>query len=249
MLFEKREVGGWISTPVQHLVEEQPVDAAPHAAQLERRRVPELLDGDDAGAVKPLLHARADAVDLLQFETQQNIGQIVLRDDDQPVRLLQVGTDLAEKDVRGDADRAGEALSHLVPQRAFNLERKLARDRDLALGAHQAARHFVDRADLLDRHAGVDGLEDALVIFGIEAVIGLHRDHVRAQPPRLAHEGAGFDAERLGRVAGGDRDGGIRRGLHHDDGPAAQGRGLLLLARRKEGVEIEEQPLHRAIGR
>jgi hypothetical protein len=45
---------------VQHLVKEQAVDAAPHTAQLERRRVPELGDGEDAGAVKPLLHARAD---------------------------------------------------------------------------------------------------------------------------------------------------------------------------------------------
>ena len=45
---------------VQHLVEQHAVDAAPHPAQLKRRRVPQLGDGEDAGAVKPLLHARAD---------------------------------------------------------------------------------------------------------------------------------------------------------------------------------------------
>jgi hypothetical protein len=87
------------------------------------------------------------------------------------------------------------------------------------------------------------------VILAVEAVIGLHRDHGRAQPPRFAHERAGLDAESLGRVAGGDRDGGIRERLHDDHGLAAQGRGLLLLARRKESVEIEEQPLHRIFGR
>jgi hypothetical protein len=81
-----------------------------------------------------------------------------------PSGFLQIGTDLAEKDVRRDADRAGEALADLVAQRAFVLERKLARDRHLALGAHQATRHLVDRADFLDRQAGVDGLEDALMI-------------------------------------------------------------------------------------
>jgi hypothetical protein len=97
---------------VQNLVKEQPVDAAPHTAQPERRRVPELLDGEDAGAVQALLHARADPVDLLQFEAEQNLGQVLLRDDDQPVRLLQIGADLAEKDVRRDADRAGEALAN-----------------------------------------------------------------------------------------------------------------------------------------
>jgi hypothetical protein len=39
----------------------------PHTRQAHRRSLPELGDGEDAGAVKPLLHALADAVDLLQF--------------------------------------------------------------------------------------------------------------------------------------------------------------------------------------
>jgi hypothetical protein len=37
--------------------------------------------------------------------------------------------------------------------------------------------------------------------------------------------------------------------VHDDDGLAAQGRVFLLLTRRKEGAEIEEQPSNRAIGR
>ena len=56
--------GGLDVDAVQHLMEQHAVDAAPSAAQLERHGVPELGDGEDAGAVKPLLHARADAVDL-----------------------------------------------------------------------------------------------------------------------------------------------------------------------------------------
>ena len=107
----------------------------------------------------------------------------------------------------------------------LTLSASCARDRDLPFSAHQLAGHFVDRADLLDRQAGVDGLQDALVIVAVEPVIGLHRDDGGTQPPRLAHEGAGLDAECLGRVAGGDRDGGIRERLHDDDGLAAQGRG------------------------
>jgi hypothetical protein len=50
-------------------------------------------------------------------------------------------------------------------------------------------------------------------------------------------------------MAGGDRDGGFRKHLHDDNRLPAQGRVFLLLARRKEGVEIEEQPLHRILGR
>jgi hypothetical protein len=135
------------------------------------------------------------------------------------------------------------------PQRSLDLERELAGNVNVPFGAHEAAGHFVDRADLLDRQAGIDRLQDALVIVGIEAMIGLDRNNGRAQPPRVPHQGAGLDAERLGRVAGGNGDGGIRRNLHDDDRLVAQGRVFLLLARRKEGVEIEEQPLHRILGR
>jgi hypothetical protein len=83
----------------------------------------------------------------------------------------------------------------------------------------------------------------------VDPVPGLHRGHGGAQPARIPHKGAGFDAERLGRVAGGDRHGAIRQRLHDDDRLAAQRRVFLLFARRKEGVEIEEQPLNRIFGR
>jgi hypothetical protein len=43
--------------------------------------------------------------------------------------------------------------------------------------------------------------------------------------------------------------GGIRERLHGHDGLAARGRVFLLSARRKERVEIEEQPLDLVIGR
>ena len=51
-------------------------------------------------------------------------------------------------------------------------------------------------------------------------------------------------------LAKGDRgwDGSLVAALIHDLGPAVQGRILLLLARREEGVEIEEQPLPRIFG-
>jgi hypothetical protein len=43
---------------VQHLMEENAIDAAPHPAQAERRRVPQFRDGEDPGAMKPLLGSR-----------------------------------------------------------------------------------------------------------------------------------------------------------------------------------------------
>jgi len=62
------------------------------------------------------------------------------------------------------------------------------------------------------------------VIIGVEPVIGLHRDDIGAEAPRILHQRAGLDAKSLGCVAGGDRAGGIRRRLHDDDRLAAQGR-------------------------
>ena len=174
--------GGLDIDAVQHLVEQHGIDAAPHPAQLERRCTPELCDGEDAGAVEPLLHARADAVDLLQFEAEQNLRQVGLGDDDQAVRLLHVRGDLAEKHIGREADRTGEALADLGAQGGFEFEGELARDGHLPLGAHQPARHLVDRAHLLDRHAGVDRLQDTLVIFGVDAVPRLHRDDGGTQP-------------------------------------------------------------------
>jgi len=74
-------------------MEQNAVDAAPHPAQLEWRRVPELGGGEDAGAIEPFFHACADAVDLLQFEAKQDVRQVVFGDDDKPVGFLEVGTD------------------------------------------------------------------------------------------------------------------------------------------------------------
>jgi hypothetical protein len=152
----------------------------PHGAQLKGCGIPQLGNGENAGAAQPLLHAPADAVDVLELKPEQNAKQVFLGYNHQAVGLLQIGTDLAEKDVRCDADRAGKALADLLAQGPLDLERQYARGLDLALGSHQPAGHLVDRHDLLDRQAGVDGFENALVILGVEPVIGLHRDDGRA---------------------------------------------------------------------
>ena len=88
-------------------------------------------------------------------------------------------------------------------------ERYCANLVSLALCACQAADHPVERHDLLNRQASVDGRKNALRIIGIEPMIGLHGDDVRTQLARLARKRAGLDAERLGGVAGRDRNGGI----------------------------------------
>ena len=76
---------------------------------------------------------------------------------DEPVRLSQIRTDLAEKHVWRDADRAGEAFADLFTQDPFDLEREVARGRHLPFVAHEPAGDLVDRHHLLDRQASIDG--------------------------------------------------------------------------------------------
>jgi hypothetical protein len=120
MLLEKREEGGWISTPHSIWWNSTPL-MPPHT----RRNWNGVAFHSWAtvkmpGAVKPLLHASADAADLLQFEAEQSIGQVVFGDDDQAVRFPQSGTDFAEKHIRRDADRTGEAFADLIAQGPFD---------------------------------------------------------------------------------------------------------------------------------
>jgi hypothetical protein len=82
MLFEKREEGGWMSTPCSIWWNSTPLMPPQTRRSWERRRLPKLGDGENSGAVEPLLHARADAVDFLQFELEQDVRQVVGRDDD-----------------------------------------------------------------------------------------------------------------------------------------------------------------------
>jgi hypothetical protein len=50
-------------------------------------------------------------------------------------------------------------------------------------------RHAISSIEhtFFDRQAGVDRLQNQLVILGIEPMIGVHGDHGRAQLPRIAH--------------------------------------------------------------
>jgi hypothetical protein len=52
--------------------------------------------------------------------------------------------DLAEKHVRRDADRAGEAFAYLFAQGAFHLHGQLPRNRHLPFGTHKRRKEGVE---------------------------------------------------------------------------------------------------------
>jgi hypothetical protein len=103
-------------------------------AIVQRTKIPESL-----GEI--LKNLRISMPYVLQLEAEQNPGQIFTGDDDKAVRLLQVGTDLAEKDVGREADGAGEALADLLAESPLDLEGQFPRGRHLALGAHEPTSH------------------------------------------------------------------------------------------------------------
>ena len=127
--------GGLDVDAMQHLMEEHAVSCRPTPAQAgEWRRVQQLLDRDDTGAVQPLLHARSQCrrSPPIRGRAEFRAGR--------PSVMITSPSGFADrtrpcKNRESDADRAGEAFADLIAQRSFNLERKLARGRRLPFGA------------------------------------------------------------------------------------------------------------------
>ena len=113
------------------------------------------------------------------------------------------------------------------------------------LAAHQPAGHLVDGADGRDRHAAFDGLDNAVVVLGVDLVAALDQHDLRAHALGVGDDGSGAHAEGLGLVAGRDAAGGVGHHGHHAHRPAAQLGPRLLLHRGKVGVQIDEEPVER----
>jgi hypothetical protein len=232
---------------VQQFVIKDACDAAPDPPQVVARGTHEIGHRADASLVKSTLHARADAVNVGQVEAVQNVGQIILGNDDQAVRLLHVATDLTEEQAGSKPDRAGHAVANQFADGPLDLVRQFPCRRDLTLTPHQAARHFVNRTDFLDWKARIDGGDDAVVVLDIKLVPRLNQHEVRAAFFGLPYRRASFDAERSGFVTGGNGARAIRHHLNNRHWTTAQLRTILLFAGREIAVEVEEEPVDPAI--
>ncbi len=114
--------------------------------------------------------------------------------------------------------------------------------------AHEAAGHFIDGENRGDGQAAFDGFDDAVMVVDVDFVAGFDEDDLGAHAFGLGDDGAGFDAEGFGLIAGRDADGGV--GHHGDDGDgtAAQFGADLLLDGGEIGVEIDEEPVEAGAG-
>ena len=82
----------------------------------------------------------------------------------------------------------------------------------LALATEELADHLVDGGGVGDGADTLDGGDDVVGVLGVGGVVAVDEDDVWADAFGVEDAGAGFDAEGLGFVAGGDERGGVGHG-------------------------------------
>ncbi len=103
----------------------------------------------------------------------------------------------------------------------FDFEGDLAGAGRLLLAAHELADHLVDRWVMGDGAGEVDCFGDGVGVFCILGVAAFDEDDFGAFLFGFADLGAGFDAEGLCFIAGGDADGGVGPGGDDGEGLSA----------------------------
>ena len=177
-----------------------------------------------------------------KLQVKYGAWQLLNRQNDQPIRLLHVGSELGQQLVRRNTDGACQAFSDLALYFALDVLRQSLRHRRFLLYPVEAAGDFINGHDIFYRHVLVDGGQNPVVIFDVKLVVGLHQLHIRAKPPRFMHQCASFYAQCLRRVARRNRAGGLRHRRYDDDRLALQLRIFLLFARSEKTVQIKNEP-------
>ena len=159
----------------------------------------------------------------------------------QAVRLFPVGRYFGQKDIRGDTDRAGEALPDLGTDGGFDRLGQSDGFLGLAFVDGQGADHFIDGEDFFDRKDSLYRFKNAVVDGDVAAMVGNTEDEMRAEGAGLPDGCAGADTVTFGFVAGGDAAG--SRGIGGDDGDGASTelRMVLLFDAGEEGIHIDEK--------
>jgi putative transposase len=99
-----------------------------------------------------------------------------------------------------DSKHCLPVAANLLEQGRLDLQGQFSRDRDLPFVPISLQAISSIEQTFSTGWQVFDGLQNSFVILGIEPMIGLRRDHGRAQLPCIPHEGPVFDAEPLGRV-------------------------------------------------
>ena len=222
-------------------------DATPRLVQCGFAGVAEDCDAADADRVQARLHAAANAGEVAELEGVQNVRQLVMLDDDEAVGLAHFAGDFGQIFVRSGTDAHLDDRRHVAGNGSLDLSADGLDGGGLPQVVRQPGPHLVNTQDGLDVDAVLDRRDDAVVEADVFRRFGLDDGDAGAQEPRLADAGAGFHAERLGLIAGGNAARGFgqhRRDAHRS---ATQGRIEVLLDRREVGIAVDEQGCKRTL--
>ena len=199
----------------------------------------EVGHGADALGVEADFGTCADAGKIAEDEVSDGVGKLAGEEADEAVGLLHVAGDLGEVAIGGHADGAAEGFADVVLDGLLDGEGDLASGGRVALAAEELADHLVDGGRVGDGADAFNGGDNFVGVLGVGGVVAVDEDDVGAEAFGFADAGAGFDAEGLGLVAGGDERGGVGHGGDDAGGLVAVLGMKLLLYRRKEAVEVD----------
>ena len=174
-------------------------------------------DGAKAALHQPLLRRGADAEDEADRLVGQHLARLVLVEHGKAARLVEVGGDLGQELVAGQADRDGDA--DVALDVAGKARQHLCRDHAVhALGAGEIEERLVDRQRLDQRRQRLHGVAHLAADADIFRHVGRDHGGVRAERQRLEHRHRRAHAIGARDVAG---------GRHHAALAAADDHGLV----------------------
>ena len=150
---------------------------------------------------QPLLGCRADAVNESDRLVRQHGARLVLIERGKAARLVQVGGDLGQELVAGQADRNRDA--DVALDLAGKPRQHFGRDHAVhALGAGEVEKRLVDRQRLDQRRQRLHGMAHLAADPDIFRHVGPDHGGMRAQRQRLEHRHRRAHPEGAGDVAG-----------------------------------------------
>jgi hypothetical protein len=193
--------------------------------------------------VKPCLHPRADAWNVLQLQFEETSWKRFLGKHRQSIRLLHVAGNLGQQPVWCETNRAFQAVADVLSDASLDPAGEIHRKIRFSETSWKHTGHLVNGMHLGDGDMPVHFRDDELMEFDVTFRLGENNGGLGTETTRLMNRCSGFDAEAFGFEARCDIAGkiGVERG--NDDWPVPQLWPELLFAGGKERVQIQKQPV------
>jgi hypothetical protein len=198
-------------------------------------------DGVDADGVEAHFHGTSDACQIAELERMQDVGEVVVFDEEESVGFAHLAGDFGEVFVGGGANADLDVGGHVFGDALFDLSADRADGIGFAEVVGQPGPHFVDGEDGFDVDAVFHGFDDLVVEADVFGGFAFDDGDAGAEGAGVADAGAGFHAEGLGFVGSGDAAGGFRHDGGDTYGSPAQGGVEVLFDGGEVGIAVYEE--------